>query len=70
MLEGKTQVSQIIIDNLKIGMQLAENVQLPNGRLLLHSGITLSPKHLLILRTWGVATVKTVNLAKQMSEAA
>gem|GEM_PF-3557636 len=51
-------------------MQLAENVQLPNGRLLLHSGITLSPKHLLILRTWGVATVKTVNLAKQMSEAA
>lgn len=63
-------MSQVRIDDLQAGMQLAENVHLPNGRLLLYAGITLNSKHLLILRTWGVATVKLAKFNEKMPEAA
>lgn len=42
------------IDNLEIGMVLANDVQDRNGRMLLGAGAELTQKHLVIFRTWGV----------------
>lgn len=43
------------IDNLAVGMVLARDVHDRTGRLLLGAGAELTPKHLTIFRTWGVA---------------
>lgn len=42
------------IDNLEIGMVLANDVFDRTGRLLLGAGSELTPKHLTIFRTWGI----------------
>lgn len=48
------------IDNLEVGMTLANDVHDRAGRLLLGTGVELSKKHLTILRTWGVLEVDIV----------
>jgi hypothetical protein len=48
------------IDNLEVGMTLANDVCDRAGRLLLGAGVELSQKHLTILRTWGVMEVDIV----------
>jgi hypothetical protein len=49
---GLTQV-----DNLEVGMTLANDVHDRAGRLLLGAGVELSQKHISIFRTWGVLEV-------------
>ena len=49
---GLTQV-----DNLEVGMTLANDVHDRAGRLLLGAGVELSLKHITIFRTWGVMEV-------------
>jgi len=48
------------IDNLEVGMTLANDVHDRAGRLLLGAGVELSRKHLVVLRTWGVMEVDIV----------
>lgn len=48
------------IDNLEVGMTLANDVHDRAGRLLLGAGVELSQKHLVVLRTWGVMEVDIV----------
>ena len=48
------------IDNLEVGMTLANDVHDRAGRLLLGAGVELSLKHLTIFRTWGVLEVDIV----------
>ena len=48
------------IDNLEVGMTLAQDVHDRAGRLLLGAGVELSQKHLTIFRTWGVMEVDIV----------
>ena len=48
------------IENLEVGMTLANDVHDRAGRLLLGAGVELSQKHLTIFRTWGVMEVDIV----------
>lgn len=50
------------IDNLEVGMTLANDVLDRAGRLLLAAGVELSPKHLIVLRTWGIMEVDIVGV--------
>lgn len=50
-------MSFVHIDNLVSGMVLSRNVCDRGGRLLLPEGTTLTEKHLVIFRTWGVLEV-------------
>jgi hypothetical protein len=43
------------IDQLRAGMVLVADVRAPNGRLLVQAGTALRPKHLTVMRTWGVS---------------
>lgn len=47
-------MGKILIDCLEPGMVLAGDVHDRTGRLLLGAGVELTPKHLVIFRTWGV----------------
>lgn len=47
-------MGMVPIDNLEAGMVLAADANDRNGRLLLGAGAALTPKHLMIFRTWGV----------------
>jgi hypothetical protein len=47
-------MGKIAVDSLEPGMVLASDVHDRTGRLLLGAGIELTPKHLVIFRTWGV----------------
>lgn len=47
-------MGMIPIDSLETGMVLASNVNDRTGRLLLGSGVELTQKHLIVLRTWGI----------------
>lgn len=48
-------MGMVPIDNLAVGMVLACDVHDRTGRMLLGAGAELTPKHLIIFRTWGVA---------------
>lgn len=47
-------MGKVLLDNLEVGMVLAGDVHDRAGRMLLGAGAELTPKHLLIFRTWGV----------------
>lgn len=48
----------ISVDDLEVGMALAEDVHDQLGRLLLPSGTTLTERHLRAFQMWGILTVK------------
>lgn len=48
-------MGMVPIDNLAVGMVLAQDVRDRTGRLLLGAGAELGEKHLTIFRTWGIA---------------
>jgi HD-like signal output (HDOD) protein len=50
----------IAVDNLEQGMVLSEDVRDINTRLLLSKGQKIVPKHIRILKIWGVTEVKIV----------
>ena len=50
----------IAVDNLEQGMVLSEDVRDINTRLLLSKGQKIDPKHIRILKIWGVAEVNVV----------
>ncbi len=50
------------IDNLEVGMVLANDVMDRTGRLLLGAGAELTQKHLTIFRTWGVVEADIAGL--------
>ncbi len=50
-------MSLILVDNLDAGKMLDEDVRDVNGRLLLSRGQIISPKHLRILKIWGITEV-------------
>lgn len=56
-------MGRISVNAIKPGMVLAEEVKDRNGRKLLNAGISLSEKHLRILKIWGVteATIEGVS---------
>jgi len=47
-------MAKVAVDNLEVGMVLAADVHDRAGRMLLGAGVELTPKHLVIFRTWGV----------------
>jgi hypothetical protein len=47
-------VGKVAIENIEIGMVLADDVHDRSGRMLLGAGAELTQKHLIIFRTWGV----------------
>ncbi|MBT1072929.1 hypothetical protein [Pelotalea chapellei] len=47
-------MGKIAIENIETGMVLAADVLDRSGRMLLGAGAELTPKHLVIFRTWGV----------------
>lgn len=47
-------MGKVAIDSIETGMVLASDVHDRSGRLLLGAGAELTPKHLVIFRTWGV----------------
>lgn len=53
-------MGKVALDCLEVGMVIAADVRDRAGRLLLGAGAELTPKHLIVLRTWGVAHVEVV----------
>jgi len=53
-------MGHIAVDDLKQGMVLSQDVRDINTRLLLSKGQKIDPKHIRILRIWGVAEVHVV----------
>jgi putative nucleotidyltransferase with HDIG domain len=51
-------MSTVRIDDLKPGNILAEDVINADGRFLLGKGITIDPKHLRVLKIWGITSVE------------
>lgn len=47
-------MGKVAIENIETGMILEKDVHDRSGRLLLGAGAELTPKHLMIFRTWGV----------------
>lgn len=47
----------INIQDIKVGMVLAEAAKHANGRVLLQAGAELNESHIRIFKTWGVLTV-------------
>jgi hypothetical protein len=45
------------VDDLKEGMIVGEDVKDKNGQLLLPAGLTLTPKHLEVIKGWGISNV-------------
>jgi putative nucleotidyltransferase with HDIG domain len=54
----------IAVDHLKLGMVLSEDVRDINTRLLLSKGQKIDPKHIRILKIWGVGEVNVVGAAE------
>jgi len=54
----------IAVDHLKLGMVLNEDVRDINTRLLLSKGQKIDPKHIRILKIWGVGEVNVVGDAQ------
>lgn len=53
-------MSAIHLDNIAAGMVLGKQVCDVTGRVLLPEGVTLSEKHVRILRTWGILEVEVI----------
>lgn len=47
-------MGKVAIENIEVGMVLADDVHDRSGRMLLGAGAELTQKHLVIFRTWGV----------------
>ncbi len=50
-------MGKVAIESIEAGMVLAGDVRDRSGRMLLGAGAELTPKHLVIFRTWGVLEV-------------
>lgn len=59
----------INIDDLKAGMVLSEDLLGLHGRFLLPSGTVLGPKHLRVLKTWGVTEAPVSGVTRAEAEA-
>jgi len=57
---GFLVLALIFVDDLTVGMVLAEDLFTPKGRLVLASGVALERPHLEILKTWGIYEVQIV----------
>lgn len=51
-------MAQVPVEQLKPGMEVAEDVLNVNGMLLLAGGATLSEQSIRVLKMWGVKTLK------------
>ena len=56
-------MAKVNIDGLKPGMVLAEDIFHVDGRLLLSKGLSLTPKHLRVIKIWGVAAAEIEGLS-------
>ncbi len=45
---------KISVDSAEEGMMVADDICGPNGQLLLPAGISITAKHLRVLKTWGI----------------
>ena len=54
-------MARIIIDDLRSGMVLAEDVTNRNGNVLLKAGCHLSDKHVKAMKMWGVTDVSVAD---------
>ena len=61
-------MSTINVDDLEVGMVFAKDVIDKNGRLLAKEGVTLSEKHLRILKMWGVTEAKIKGVSDKDAE--
>lgn len=50
------------INNIRIGMELAEDLTNFEGRILLKAGAILNEKHLITLNTWGITEAEIVEV--------
>jgi hypothetical protein len=51
------------VDNLEPGMEIAADVMNVNNMMLISKGTLLIPRHIRLLKTWGVEFVSIVNAA-------
>ena len=52
------------LDDVTPGMQLAKDVQDPNGHVLIRAGVRMTERHLKACRSWGILDV-AVQLAEE-----
>ena len=55
----------INVENLQVGMVLAADAQVRNGRVLLRSGSVIVEKHLHIFKAWGVPEADIEGVTRQ-----
>lgn len=53
----------VVVQALRPGLVLAEDARDRSGRLLVPAGVRLTPKHLQVLRAWGVTEVRVMGEA-------
>lgn len=58
-------MGKIAIELIETGMVLAGDVRDRSGRMLLGAGAELTPKHLVIFRTWGVLEADIVGYGNE-----
>ena len=63
-------MSIVHVDNLKENMVLSDDVTDLNARLLLTKGLKIQPKHIRILKTWGITEVNVVTDEPDYKESA
>jgi putative nucleotidyltransferase with HDIG domain len=60
-------MGKVNIDALEPGMVLAEDLFHVDGRLILSKGLSLTPKHLRVLKMWGVASAEIEGVSDSSS---
>lgn len=59
-----TNMGKISIEELKPGLTLQSDVKDRSGRMLLSAGAVIEPKHIKILRTWGISEVEVTDTSE------
>lgn len=63
-------MGMIRLEDLKLGMQLSEELLSSNGRFLLPKGTVLEEKHLRILKIWGVTEAEVSGVSQEEADEA
>ncbi len=61
-------MATIILNDIKPGMVLAQDVVDASGRVLLREGMELTERHIRIMKTWGIVDADIKDLSSQEAE--
>ncbi len=51
----------MLVDQAVVGMQLANNICAPNGRVLIKAGQCINERHIKALKAWGISVIEVLS---------